>query len=113
MANSAVQESRTGLADTVLTTWQKSVAASRNRAISSLSVMRFVISRMHPTLSLWVSSGARIPTSLWFAQAIFRLNRLPMASANFSSVESLMSSAWFSIREIADFFVRRRAAISP
>ena len=35
-----------------------------------------------------------------------------MASANFSSVDSLMSSAWFSIREIADFFVCRRSARS-
>lgn len=40
-----------------------------------------------------------------FTQAILRESRFPMASANFSSVDSLMSSAWFSMRDMADFFV--------
>ncbi len=37
---------------------------------------------------------------------------LPTAAANFSNVESLMSSAWFSILEMLDFFVLIFEAIS-
>ena len=37
---------------------------------------------------------------------------MPSAFAYFSKVESRMSSAWFSMREIADFFVRSFLAIA-
>ena len=51
------------------------------------------------TFTIWLRSGATIARIVWFAfygfiyQAIFRVNRLPIASANFSSVDKRMSSA--------------------
>lgn len=55
--------------------------------------------------SLTISPSAQI-------YAIFTWRRFPNAAATFSRVESLMSSAWFSIREIAVFLVFRRFASS-
>ncbi len=52
-----------------------------------------------------VRAPPKVACIVMFAQANFNVRRFPIASANFSSVDSLISSAWFSIREIADFFV--------
>src|SRR3990172_3666456 len=44
--------------------------------------------------------------------ASWTLSRLPRALAYLPNVERRMSSAWFSMREIADFFVRSFLAIA-
>ena len=53
-------------------------------------------------------SVVHVHSIFWFAQSYYATSRrrlLPTASAKLSSVERRISSAWFSMREIADFCV--------
>jgi len=77
----------------------RSTLRASSKLIHPLNGIGSIFIPRTPTFTIWLRSGATIARIVWFAfygfidQAIFRVNRLPMASANFSNVESLMSSA--------------------